>query len=46
MGRLIESLATTESIAELFSDHSVLQALLDFEVALARAEARVGVVPH
>ncbi|MGC2170600.1 MAG: 3-carboxy-cis,cis-muconate cycloisomerase [Candidatus Sulfotelmatobacter sp.] len=46
MGRLIESLASTEPLAELFSDHSVLQALLDVEVALARAEARVGVVPH
>ena len=43
---LIESLATTEPLAELFSDQSVLQALLDFEVALARAEARVGIVPH
>jgi len=43
--RLIESLATTEPLAELFSDQSVLQAMLDFEVALARAEARVGVVP-
>ncbi|MGA8152070.1 MAG: 3-carboxy-cis,cis-muconate cycloisomerase [Terriglobales bacterium] len=44
--RLIESLATTEPLAELFSDQSVLQAMLDFEVALARAEARVGVVPQ
>jgi 3-carboxy-cis,cis-muconate cycloisomerase len=46
MARLIESLATTAPLAELFSDQSVLQALLDFEVALARAEARVGIVPH
>ena len=46
MPRLIESLATTDSLAELFSDQSVLQALLNFEVALARAEARVGIVPH
>lgn len=46
MARLIESLATTDPLAELFSDQSVLQALLDFEVALARAEARVGIVPH
>ena len=43
--RLIESLATTEPLAELFSDRSVLQAMLDFEVALARAEARAGIVP-
>jgi 3-carboxy-cis,cis-muconate cycloisomerase len=43
--RLIESLATTEPLAEVFSDTCVLQAMLDFEVALARAEARVGIVP-
>ena len=44
-GRLIESLATTPALAALFSDESVLQAMLDFEAALARAEARNGVVP-
>ncbi|HZQ25540.1 MAG TPA: 3-carboxy-cis,cis-muconate cycloisomerase [Terriglobales bacterium] len=44
-GRLIESLATTEPVSELFSDASVLQAMLDFEKALARAEANVGVIP-
>jgi 3-carboxy-cis,cis-muconate cycloisomerase len=43
--RLIDSLATTDALAELFSDQSVLQAMLDFEVALARAEASVGVIP-
>jgi 3-carboxy-cis,cis-muconate cycloisomerase len=43
--RLIESLATTEPLTEVFSDGSVLQAMLDFEVALARAEAQLGVVP-
>jgi 3-carboxy-cis,cis-muconate cycloisomerase len=43
--RLIESLATTEPLAEIFADGSVLQAMLDFEIALARAEARVGIVP-
>jgi 3-carboxy-cis,cis-muconate cycloisomerase len=44
--RLIESLATTSQLAELFSDESVLQAMLDFEVALAHAEACLGVVPQ
>jgi 3-carboxy-cis,cis-muconate cycloisomerase len=44
-GRLIESLATTPALAALFSDESVLRALLEFEVALARAEARCGVIP-
>ena len=43
--RLIDSLATTEPLAEIFSDDSFLQAMLDFEVALARAEARAGIVP-
>lgn len=43
--RLIESLATTEALAEVFSDSSVLQAMLDFEIALARAEARAGILP-
>jgi len=43
--RLIDSLATTGPLADLFSDRSLLQAMLDFEAALARAEARVGIVP-
>jgi len=43
--RLIDSLATTEPLAEIFSDESFLEAMLDFEVALARAEARLGIVP-
>ena len=44
-GRLIESLATTPTLAALFSDESVLQAMLEFETALARAESRTGVIP-
>jgi 3-carboxy-cis,cis-muconate cycloisomerase len=44
-GRLIESLATTPALAALFSDESVLQAMLEFETALARAESRSGVIP-
>src|SRR5277367_3397496 len=43
--RLIESLATTGPLADLFSDQSVLQAMLDFEVALARVQARLKIVP-
>jgi 3-carboxy-cis,cis-muconate cycloisomerase len=43
--RLIDSLATTEPLASIFSDGQVLQAMLDFEAALARAEARIGVIP-
>jgi 3-carboxy-cis,cis-muconate cycloisomerase len=44
--RLIESLATTAPLAEIFSDRSILQAMLDFEVALARSEARFKIVPR
>jgi 3-carboxy-cis,cis-muconate cycloisomerase len=43
--RLIDGLATTGPLADLFSDDSLLQAMLEFEVALARAEARLGIVP-
>ena len=42
--RLIESLATTGPLADLFADQSLLQAMLDFEVGLARAEARLNLV--
>ena len=45
-GRLIESLATTPALAALFSDESVLWAMLEFETALARAEACTGVIPN
>ena len=44
--RLIESLATAEPLAEVFSDESVLGAMIEFEVALARAEARLGIMPE
>jgi 3-carboxy-cis,cis-muconate cycloisomerase len=44
-GRLIDSLATTPALAALFSDESVLQAMLEFETALVRAEARHGLIP-
>ena len=44
--RLIDSMATTAPLAAVFSDESVLQAMLDFEVALARAEARLNIIPH
>ena len=44
--RLIDSLATTEAMARIFSDQSVLQAMLDFELALARAEAQLSIIPQ
>jgi 3-carboxy-cis,cis-muconate cycloisomerase len=44
--RLIESLSTTEPLAEVFSDTSVLSAMLTFEVALAESEVAHGVIPE
>jgi 3-carboxy-cis,cis-muconate cycloisomerase len=44
--RLIESLSTTGPLADLFSDESILRSMLQFEVALARVEARLGVIPR
>ncbi len=43
---LMESLATTEALAEVFSDSSVMAAMLTFEVVLARVEAGLGVIPR
>jgi len=43
--RLIEALNTTEQLADLFSDESVLRSMLQFEVSLAQAEAGIGVIP-
>ena len=43
--RLIEAVATTGPLADLFSDESVLHAMLQFEVSLAKAQARIGVIP-
>ncbi len=43
---LIDSLATTEALASVFDDESLLRAMVDFEVALAHAEAQCGVIPQ
>jgi 3-carboxy-cis,cis-muconate cycloisomerase len=43
---LIDSLATTAPLAELFSDRSILEAMLAFELALARAQAQAGIIPN
>src|SRR5947199_10728277 len=43
--RLIDSLVSTEALADVFSDAAVLGAMLEFEVALARAESRRGLIP-
>src|ERR1043166_8202091 len=38
-------LLASAAVGDLFSDRAMLQAMLDFEAALAAAEAEVGVVP-
>lgn len=43
--RLVESSSTTPQMSELFSDRSILESMLAFEVGLARAEASLGVIP-
>ena len=43
--RLIDALATSDAVSDAFSDGAVLRAMLDFEVALARVEARAGIIP-
>jgi 3-carboxy-cis,cis-muconate cycloisomerase len=42
----IDSLATTAPLAELFSDRSILEAMLAFEAGLARVQARAGIIPE
>jgi 3-carboxy-cis,cis-muconate cycloisomerase len=43
--RLLNSLAATEPFWDVLSDEALLAAMLRFEVSLARAEARIGIVP-
>jgi 3-carboxy-cis,cis-muconate cycloisomerase len=43
--RLIDNFSTAPAFAEVFSDASVLAAMLRFETALARAQARLGIIP-
>ena len=43
--RLVETLASTPKYAEIFADKPLLQAMLDFEASLSRAEGSLGVIP-
>jgi 3-carboxy-cis,cis-muconate cycloisomerase len=43
--QITNMLATTDALDAVFSDASIIQAMLDVEAALARAEARAGVIP-
>lgn len=42
---LLDHLFTTEAMRAIFADARRVQGMLDFEAALARAEARVGMAP-
>ena len=44
--QLFDAYFTALTMREVFSDQGRVQAMLDFESALARAEARVGLIPH
>ncbi|HET9981280.1 MAG TPA: hypothetical protein VFQ32_12590, partial [Ktedonobacterales bacterium] len=41
----LDHLFTTEAMRAIFADARRVQGMLDFEAALARAEARVGTAP-
>jgi 3-carboxy-cis,cis-muconate cycloisomerase len=43
---LLDALFRYDALDKLFSDEARLQGMLDFEAALARAEARSGIVPE
>jgi 3-carboxy-cis,cis-muconate cycloisomerase len=42
---VLDLLFTTDAMREIFCDRARVQRMLDFEAALARAEASVGVIP-
>jgi len=42
---IFKPLFSDDEIAKLLSDHAFVRALVEVEIALARAEARVGVIP-
>lgn len=43
---LVDSLATTDALSAIFSDGSLLQAMLDVEASLASVQAGLGVIPQ
>ena len=43
--QLFDAYFTGKAMGEVFCDHGRVQAMLDFEAALARAQARVGLLP-
>ena len=45
-GGLLDALFSTDAIRSILDDRARLQGMLDFEAALAAAEAEVGLIPH
>ena len=43
--QLFDVYFTAPAMRQIFCDHGRVQGMLDFEAALARAQARVGVIP-
>lgn len=46
MSSLFESFLSTPEVTEALSDRAVIEAMLRFEAALARAQASAGLIPH
>jgi 3-carboxy-cis,cis-muconate cycloisomerase len=44
--RLIDYFAASSALSDVFSDTAVISAMLRFETALARAQARLGMIPE
>src|SRR6516162_5853465 len=44
--RLFDKMFRSEAIDRIFSDQEYIQSLLQFEAALARAEAQAGIIPE
>ncbi len=44
--RLIDCLAETKALSEIFSDRHILQTMLGFEASLARVEGQLGLIPQ
>lgn len=45
-GLVFEGLLSTPEMQEVFDDTAIVQAMMDFEAALVRAQAKVGVIPQ
>ncbi|HFK4065024.1 3-carboxy-cis,cis-muconate cycloisomerase [Kluyvera ascorbata] len=43
---LLTPLLRTDALTAVFSDEQLVQGMLDFEAALAKAQARCGIIPH